>query len=354
VAELASYFACEHEVHIFANRVEGERDPRIRYHYIPALRFNALASILTFILPATFRFLSGFDIVHAQGLCGLRQNVTTAHMCQPAWYSAQEKYVGYLTRRQRIFRSLVEPLERHIFQTRRSAAVIAVSKRVQGDLARYYGRVDNVTVIYHGVDLRTFHPDNRSRWRVTQRAELGIANDAFVALYAGDMQKGAMPAIKAVSRVEGAHLVFISGTHPGVYKDLADELGASSRVHFCGTTSWIEKFYSAADVFILPTFYDTFGMVISEAMAAGLPVIISAEAGASELIEHGSSGVIVEPAWNVDGLAQWLERFKSSPDLRASMGSQARKQIERYTWDAAAVETMRVYQQTLAGASARR
>src|SRR5213076_3276363 len=114
VYELATRFAAEHEVHVFANKVEN-RDERIKFHYVPALRFNALASVLTFIIPATLIRTGRFDIVHAQGLNGLRQNVTTAHMCQPAWYTAQEKHTGGLTLKQKIFRALVTPLERHIF-----------------------------------------------------------------------------------------------------------------------------------------------------------------------------------------------------------------------------------------------
>jgi len=348
VAELADRFAREHEVHIFANRIDGDRDPRIKFHYVPALRFSALATILTFILPATLRSYKEFDIVHAQGLCGLHQNVVTAHMCQAAWSIAQSRHMGLLTGKQKIFKLLVEPLEKRIFQTKATNAVIAVSRRVKGDLGTYYGRVDNVTVIHHGVDLMTFHPDNRYRWRVLMRQELGLGNDKFVALYVGDLTKGAIPAIEALAHVDTMRLVCVSASDTTPYRLFAEKMGVLERVIFLPKTPTIERYYAAVDVFVLPSFYDTFGMVVSEAMATGLPVIVSGECGASELIEHEVSGVVIEQAWDAEILAGWLERLRVDVMFRDKMGQEARKKIEHFTWDDTAAETMRVYQKVLA------
>lgn len=341
VYELAVRFASEHEVHVYANKISN-RDPRVKYHYVPALRFNALASVLTFILPATFLRLSKFDIVHAQGLCGLRQNVVTAHMCQAAWYEAQEKFMGQLTFRQKIFRALVLPLERKIFNQKRTKSVIAVSRRIKNDLATHYGRSEDVTLIHHGVDLLGFSPDNRIKWRLPTRAELGMSNDKFVALYVGDLQKGALTAIEAVSRVEGVRLVCVSASDPTGYKAFAEKM-APGCVQFQRATNIIEKYYAAADALLFPTFYDAFGMVISEAMASGLPVITCAQAGAAELIDHGTDGVVIENSSDVNAFAKWLERLRSDVLLRDRMGAEARRKIEHYSWDDTAAETMRVY-----------
>src|SRR5436305_10347716 len=80
VAELAERFCRDHEVHVFANTFAP--DPAlagVTLHHIPAWRSNAFTTILSFLVPATLQRLRGFDIVHSQGLCGLRQNVITAH-----------------------------------------------------------------------------------------------------------------------------------------------------------------------------------------------------------------------------------------------------------------------------------
>lgn len=347
VYELATRFARAHEVHVFANRVAGERDPRITFHPIPALRFNALASVLTFIVPATLQRLAHFDIVHAQGLCGLRQNVVTAHMCQPAWYAAQEKHMGALTLKQKVFRALVQPIEKHTFQSRSTRAVIAVSKRVANDLDACYQRRDQVSVVYHGVDLNTFNPDNRSRFRAIVRSELNLAEDCFTALYVGDLQKAGPPAIEAVARIPDAHMLCVSSSRTESYRALAAKFGATDRIHFMPATNRIERCYAAADAFVFPSFYDTFGMVVSEAMATGLPVIASKAAGVSEVIEHGVSGIVLDEAWDVPALASSLERLKSDASMRDSMGRAGRRVIENFTWDKTAAETMTVYERVV-------
>ena len=348
VIELAARFAREHEVHVFAAVIQGERDPRIQFHYVPSLRFTKLTAVLTFILPATWRSLASFDIVHAQGLCGLRQNVITAHSCHAAWFKAQEQHMGGLTVAQKVVRALMKPLEKYVFQAKHSAAVIAVSKHAKADIAHYYDRIEDVSIVYHGVNLAVFHPDNRLRWRAIVRLELGIGNDKFVALYIGDLQKGGIPAIEAIARVDGARLVCISESNPEPYRLFAEKMDAGDRVHFLPKSESIERYYSAADVFVMPSFYDTFGMVVSEAMASGLPAIVSVDTGASELIEHGVSGVLIEPAWNVNAVVEWIEQLRDDVGLRENMSIEARKKMEHFTWDDTAIETMRVYKDVVA------
>ena len=85
VAELASRLKKEHEIHVFSNTFEEPDPAGITYHHIPALRTTALTTILSFVLPATILARGRFDVIHSQGLCGLRHNVATTHFCQPRW-----------------------------------------------------------------------------------------------------------------------------------------------------------------------------------------------------------------------------------------------------------------------------
>src|SRR5690606_33770566 len=78
VAELAERFAADHEVHVFANRFE-DLPPGIVPHKVPALRFSALATIFSFVVPASLMVGRGFDIVHAQGFTVFSPDVVTAH-----------------------------------------------------------------------------------------------------------------------------------------------------------------------------------------------------------------------------------------------------------------------------------
>jgi UDP-glucose:(heptosyl)LPS alpha-1,3-glucosyltransferase len=353
VHELATRFARDHEVHVFANRIGPERDSTIHFHHVPAWRRSALTTVVTFIVPATLlthglagirpAVEGGFDVVHAQGLCGLRQTVITAHMCLARWFEEQRRVQGGLRLKQRLFRALVLPLERRAFASRRTKEVIAVSSAVGRDLAACYRRADRVTVIPHAVDLEAFNPATRDSQRAAVRRELGAVEGDVLALYVGDLQKGAAEALRAVARVPGTRLALVSFSDQRGAAALAAELGVRDRVTFVPGSDRVERFYAAADVFLYPTLYDTFGMVIAEAMASGLPVVTTATAGASELIEDGVDGLVVPSVSDVASLAAALERLARDPELRSRVGAAARRKAERSTWDDVARRTLEVY-----------
>src|ERR1700683_5589365 len=92
VAELATRYSAEHEVHVFANRIVDDGTPGIEFHHVPAWRANAFTTVLSFALPATLQVGGDFDVVHSQGFCGLLGNVFTAHMCNSAWHAALLKH----------------------------------------------------------------------------------------------------------------------------------------------------------------------------------------------------------------------------------------------------------------------
>jgi UDP-glucose:(heptosyl)LPS alpha-1,3-glucosyltransferase len=348
VAELAVRFKRDHDVHVFTNTFEEPDPVGITYHHIPAWRASALASILSFVLPATALVRGRFDVVHAQGLCGFRHNVATAHFCQPGWYDALLQANGALTWRQRLSRTLITPLERLALAKRSTRRVIAISELIRRDLACYFGRGDGVRVIYHGVDTDTFHPRKTSECRDRLRSEVGLAPGECMALYVGNLQKGAAAAIRATARVQRVRLVLVSGSNQDADRAVARAEGVTDRVVFRRSSKHVERYFAAADVFVFPTLYEPYGMVISEAMASGLPVITSQAAGAAELIEHGQSGWLTADPWDPDQIAEGLRALATDPGLRQQMGAAARSKIEGYTWDRVAEETLAVYRETIA------
>jgi UDP-glucose:(heptosyl)LPS alpha-1,3-glucosyltransferase len=349
VVELATRFRHDHDVHVFTNVVEDTDTAGITFHHVPAWRPNVLATILSFIVPATLQARGRFDVVHSQGLCGLRHNVATAHICQPAWYDAIDREHVRPTWRQRVSRSVLTRLERRAFADPPVRRVIAVSGRVRDDLARYYRRTTGVEVIYHGVDSATFHPDNRARLRSSVRAAVGLPDHRFVALYVGDLKKGATAAIEAVARTPGVTLLVVTASDTRPWQAEAAAAGAADRVIFHPHAKQVEGFYAAADVYLFPTLYDSYGLVIAEAMATGLPVITTRAAGVSEVITHGTDGFLTEAGWDVPALAEHLARLRDDPGLRERIGAAARKTIEPYTWDHTAAETLAVYRDTIGG-----
>jgi UDP-glucose:(heptosyl)LPS alpha-1,3-glucosyltransferase len=344
VAELASRFKVEHDVHIYANTFEDANPEGLTFHYVPAWRRFALASILSFILPATWSIRGRFDIIHAQGLCGLKQNVLTAHICQGAWYEAMAAHSGRPSWRKRLFHALTERLECWTFRPAGARRVIAVSGRIRDDLAHYYGRREGVRVIPHGVDTELFHPDNVAVWRTEVRREIGISDETCVALYVGDAQKALPAAIRAMPHVPHVHLVSVSRSPSAGYVALSEREGVRDRVHLIPASDHIERYYAAADFFVFPTFYDSFGLVAAEAMASGLPIICSTAAGAAELIEDGVNGLLVADPWNPAVLGEMMNRLAQDASLRR-LGLAARRTALDHTWDRVAAQTMAVYRE---------
>ena len=347
--ELATRFRRDHEVHVFTNRVDDPDTAGITFHHVRAWRGSALGTILSFAGPATAAVRPGrFDVVHAQGFCGFRHDVVTAHACHAAWFAAFDRAGVRLPRRRRVFQAVVPWLERRAVADPPARRVIAVSHRIRADLAEYYGRSDGVDVVYHGVDTVAFHPDHRGRDRAPVRADLGLRGRDFVALFVGDLQKGAAAAVRAVARVPGVTLLVVSGSDPAPDRAVAAAEGVSDRVVFHPHARDVARFYAAADAFVFPTMYDSYGMVISEAMAAGLPVITSRMAGAAELIDAGVDGLLTDDPWDVLGIAAHLTALRDAAGLRNRLGAAARRKIEPYTWNRTAAETMAVYRGVVA------
>ena len=346
VVELATRFRRDHDVHVFTNTIDDADTAGITFHHVPAWRRNTLASCLSFVVPATLAVRGQFDVVHAQGLCGLRHNLATAHFCQTAWFDALAREGVCPNWRQRVFKLLVTGLEKRALTQPATRRVIAVSERVKADLARDYGRADGVEVVYHGTDAGVFHPDNRGRYRAEIRAAIGIAGDQFVALYVGDLKKGAAAAIRATARVPGVTLLILSASEVSPYRAIAEQEKVADRVIFHPHSKKVATFFAAADAFVFPTVYDPFGLVITEAMAAGLPVVTSRMAGGAELITDGVDGLLTNRSWDVPAIAAHLERLRDDTGMRDKLGAAARLRIEPFTWDRTAEQTLAVYHRT--------
>ena len=347
VAELATRFAKEHEVHVFANRIERDGTASIRFHTVPAWRANALTTVLTFALPASLQIGRGFDIVHSQGFCAFRGNVFTGHICNRARHLALEKLEGGATLRESIFNSVASTLEYTLYRFARHSMVIAISERVARDIVQFYRCRAPIHVIRHGVDLKLFSPHNKQHWRAEVRAQYGLDESETAFVYVGDLRKGAHRCILALSQLHEGRLVFVSSTPAGPYQRMAEEAGLAGRTLFLGATNQVEKVYAAVDALLLPTSYDAFGMVVSEAMACGLPVVVSREAGAAELVQHGVNGLLLDDVTNVAELAGHMESMLRDPRWAAELGCAARKSVEPMSWDPVADRTMCVYEELL-------
>jgi UDP-glucose:(heptosyl)LPS alpha-1,3-glucosyltransferase len=331
---LADELSRRHQVTVFANRCERPEDARWGFCSVHAWRANALATVRTF--PLGLRSLkaqlANFDIRHMQGYCGGLPNVVTAHICLAAYLNSLQN----ISRRSRASLNLMAAAEARFYR-RYEGHIIAVSQKIAGELQNFYAVRGPITVIPHGVDAGQFGNEDRERNRALVRSEVGLHEDTTVALYVGDLTKSHSH-LKAIAAA-APEVEFVIVTPSPQYH------WRSSNVHILPATSNLARYYAGADAFVFPTTYDAFGMVVLEAMAAGLPVFSSDRAGAAELITSGKDGFVIP-------LDYWVETTVAGLRARDSLrtiGREAAKTARGHDWSTIARGVDQVYFQ-VAGA----
>ncbi len=323
---LADGLARRHNVTVFANYCERPEASLWKFAPVRAWRANALATVHTFPLGmrSVASKLAAFDIRHMQGYCGGNPNVVTAHICLAAYLDSLRD-VSLRTRAS--LKSMASAEAR--FYSRYEGRVIAISQKIAQELQEFYGVHTPISVIPHGVDARRFagddsdnsaNSDNSDGAGAAVREELGIGPDSTLALYCGDLTK-AHTHLKAISAA-APEVEFVIVTSASDYR------WSAPNVRFVAATPVIERYYAAADAFIFPTTYDSFGMVLLEAMAAGLAVFSSDRAGAAELITSGKDGFVIP-------LDDWVETtlagLRDSGSLH-DVGAAAKTTARRHDW----------------------
>lgn len=243
--------------------------------------------------------------------------------------------------------------ERRLFRSRRLNTVICNSHMVRDEIQRHFGVPDErLVVIHNGVDTQRYSPALRAQHRATQRARLGIPDQAPVFLFVGSgyERKGLDACLQALARAPGAaHLVVVGkDRHARRYQARAARLGIADRVLFSGAQTEMPPFYGAADALLLPTLYDPFPNVVLEAMASGLPVVISEQCGARDIVSDGVNGLRCD-ALDIDCLAGCLQRLLDDAE-RVRLGSAARATVEPMSLERTGDALLALYTRVLATA----
>ncbi len=220
--------------------------------------------------------------------------------------------------------------ERQAFQ--RAKVMVAVSERVKQELIDIGIPDRQIRVIYNGVDVQEFVPGStdRSQWR--------LPINVPIALFAGDIRtnrKNLDTVLQALVQVPDLHLAVVGALEGSPYPNLAKKLGLSSRIHFLGYRRDIPNIMQAVDLFVFPSRYEPFGMVVSEAMASGLPVVTAKTTGASEIVTP-ECGIVIGDSEDASALAAALRALAHDGDLRLQMGKAARAIAEQHCWNSKA------------------
>jgi UDP-glucose:(heptosyl)LPS alpha-1,3-glucosyltransferase len=319
-----------HEIDLYARYVDERLIDGMHHVRVPnRCTFSSAGNSLSFAREAA-RLLEGkrYDVIHSHER-GYLQDVLTLHTF--SYKSGLRKY-SFLRRLDMTFLSyrswIYLWLEKRQMATPR---LVAVSDLIREDVRKNYNRSVGVHVIPPGVDLELFHPAWITEHRKPLREEMGIGHGEMVVLFVGSefRRKGLDFLIPAIG--PGMRLIVVGqGERLEHYRKMAAERVIGDRIHFTGlVTRDVRGSYAIADVVVLPSLSDAFGMSILEGMACGIPVVTSPDAGVSSLISSGENGFVVSDSV---GLASALTRLMD-PSLRRRLGAAALKTAENHSWD---------------------
>ncbi len=227
-------------------------------------------------------------------------------------------------------------LEQRIY-TRKDLPVIAVSRKVENDLERFYGRRNYSFVVYNGVESTNFNPQVRECLRGRARGEFGYSASDFVLLLVGnDWRTKGLPCLleaAALLRERQVKIAVVGRDDISSFRAMLESKDLNSSVQFLPLRPDPEFYYAAADAYAGPSLEDAFGIPPLEAMSCALPVIVSRHSGVSELITHGEDGYILEDPEQPEELAALVARLHEDQELRQRMGRRAAETARQYTWE---------------------
>jgi len=228
--------------------------------------------------------------------------------------------------------------------------VVAANVVERAHLAWYYGAsTDRIAVIPCGVDTELFRPMPQ----VEAKRLLALPPDPLL-LYVGRLQpiKGLETLLEAMTALDGAAQLLIVGGdqdepengHADYLRERVSVLGLRERVSFLGAQPQerLRLFYAAADATVMPSYYESFGMVALEAMACGSPVIASRVGGLTTTVRDGVTGFLV-PEGDAGALAERVALLLEDRGRRAQLGREAQRWAAEHRWPCVAEAVCRLY-----------
>jgi glycosyltransferase involved in cell wall biosynthesis len=242
----------------------------------------------------------------------------------------------------KIYYQLIMFLERKIYRDTR-VCLVAVSNVIARQLQTYLGRSDAI-VIPNTVDIDRFNPETGRLRKNQLRQAFQIAENDFVVLLIGNdwKKKGLDSLLRAATRLRDIplRLMVVGKDDRELYRSMVQELGLQGRISFENPSSDVVQFYALADLYAGPSLEDGFNLPILEAMACGLPVIASIHTGASENIEDGRTGLILNNPQDDALLARLIRQLYSDDALHQKIAQAAADFVrENCSWDQNAART---------------
>jgi glycosyltransferase involved in cell wall biosynthesis len=351
------------EIHIYAQRIEelrgvvryqpGDRpesSTRLYWHKVPAIPGPHLMQYIFWLFANTacrwrdakFRGLK-YDLSYSPGINARHADAITVHIVFHAFYRQVISELNFrrtpvkdwprLIHRKLYYR-LIMALEKRVYQ-RPNVSLAAVSALVAQQLESYF-RCRDARVIRNGVDADFFSVTQRLARRASARQALGLAPEDFTLLLIGnDWKKKGLDGLLQALTLIGAlpwRLLVVGSDARGPYEKIIRDNNLDGRVSFLTPSPDVMQFYAAADAYAGPSLEDAYGLPILEAMACGLPVLASSKAGASEIVQDGTNGLLLQDPRDVQELSSKIRSLVGGRDLCARLGEQASLTAQEHTW----------------------
>jgi D-inositol-3-phosphate glycosyltransferase len=367
IRELARWLgAAGHRIDIFTYAPGQRREitlyPGVRLIHLNGKRGNIAKEQLPNHLQQVFDALEGYrlsqdrtyDLVHSHyWLSGM-----VGAMAQTRWNCPHLTMFHTLGALKNKTDSVENESDHRIVRERKlvhsvDGIVVPARKELDNLLLDYYAPSDKISVIPCGVNLEQFQPLDRT----AARAAIGLAQDDPVALYVGRFAplKGLNLLLAAVARLKkrlpNLKLLVAGGDGPRSTGTLdlleqSRQLGITAQVSFVGRVEHddLPNYYNAADLLVVPSHYESFGLVVLEALACGTPVAATRFGAAETVLQPGLNGTIIAGP-DAGSVAEAMHRQLTRPSQERLSGSRIRKTVTAYDWRRIAARVADLYHQ---------
>ncbi|MBN1545592.1 MAG: glycosyltransferase family 4 protein [Syntrophaceae bacterium] len=326
-----------HEVHVFAN--SGEKRPDITLHHVPLFPLTSPGKNLSFAWMAAKR-ISEFqlDVVHSMERIWDQDIFRASDGINPV--QMEQRYPNPFIRSFKAItprRRALTYLEKKIFCQNGARFIMTNSELVKDQIRHHYGVSGNrIHVIYNSVNLQRYNVAAKEQFREEIRPRYGISDQDTLLLLVGNgfHLKGLPVVFEALARLNNSQIkLMVAGSDPiAAYQRWVERNGLGNNVIFLGYQAELERFYSAADLFVLPTQYDPFANVCLEAMACGTPVITTRMNGVSEIIVNGYDGYVLDTRDSQELSSRILDFLNLSD--KSMIKNRAAEKAKTFTMDA--------------------
>lgn len=327
-----------HEITVFSEKFSGEESDKLKWHKVP--RGSGLSKTTSFhrqvqnVLNKD-NCRNEFDIVYTMCRTFPADIFRVTEQLHYEWMPIGYSSLARLNPRHFSILSL----ERKTIDPANMRHIVVNSKLLRDQvIKRFDYPEEKISLISNGIDKKVYFPAEEGE-KDEMKKKLHLS-DRFVCIFvaANFKIKGLNEAIRAIAGLDEetrkrVTLLVVGKDKPKLFLELAEKLNVTENLVFAGKQSQMRDYFIASDLLLYPSHYETFGNVILESCACGIPVLTTKMVGAAELIKDSKNGFLVKSAKKIDQMTSLLEAYMKLPESEhRKFAKNALSATENYTW----------------------